>query len=520
MASRSLGSIALSQAGCTALIGSLLWVAGCPSAAIAAPGGFWGDSYQPMEVYREAPPVRRVRPPVLPKGADKAEKMAAEGRKPQGPLVIAISIQRQQVKVYDANGLFAESPISSGMAGHSTPMGVFSIIQKHKFHRSNIYSGAPMPYMQRITWSGVAMHAGVLPGYPASHGCIRMPMSFAMKMWSWTRMGARVVVTPGEVSPADFAHPALAELIPPMPVAETPAVANVKTADASNSMTAGSPKIMADVATDGITAKPSSEADVATVASIAAAQAVSDLADTQIAANDGLPSISEPAALDLSDIDVPVGDALRPATGLAMQALDESTASTAKLAVNADTAMQASGQAAPPAIAPVEPPNPPTGSVAAPAIATPLIKRNLPVAIFVSRKDRKIYVRQNFTPLFDMPIAIDGDKALGTHVFTARPAKDEDRRLQWSVVSLPAVARQASRTGDDLGHRTRNAGAAAMATVAPGSPAEALARLTIPPELMTRLGDALPAGSSLVVSDQGIAQGETGDGTDFVVRLR
>ena len=88
-------------------------------------------------------------------------------------------------------------------------MGVFSIIQKHKMHHSNIYSGAPMPYMQRITWSGVAMHQGVLPGYPASHGCIRMPMAFAQKMWVWTRMGARVVITPGEITPAAFSHPLL-----------------------------------------------------------------------------------------------------------------------------------------------------------------------------------------------------------------------------------------------------------------------------------------------------------------------
>ena len=88
-------------------------------------------------------------------------------------------------------------------------MGVFSIIQKHRLHHSNIYSGAPMPYMQRITWSGVAMHEGVLPGYPASHGCIRMPAAFAVKMWNWTKMGARVLVTPGEMTPARFAHPFL-----------------------------------------------------------------------------------------------------------------------------------------------------------------------------------------------------------------------------------------------------------------------------------------------------------------------
>ena len=100
-------------------------------------------------------------------------------------------------------------------------MGVFSVIQKHKYHHSNIYSGAPMPYMQRITWSGVAMHAGVLPGYPASHGCIRMPMNFAVKMWGWTRMGARVVITPGELTPESFSHPLLAtQKISPIAAAE------------------------------------------------------------------------------------------------------------------------------------------------------------------------------------------------------------------------------------------------------------------------------------------------------------
>ena len=142
------------------------------------------------------------------------------GAKPQGPLVIVVSIDRQKVTVYDSNGVFAESPVSSGMKGHSTPMGVFSIIQKHKFHHSNIYSGAPMPYMQRITWSGVAMHAGVLPGYPASHGCIRMPMAFAVKMWNWTKMGARVIVAPGQMTPQNFSHPMLASLrVPPQPAA-------------------------------------------------------------------------------------------------------------------------------------------------------------------------------------------------------------------------------------------------------------------------------------------------------------
>src|SRR5689334_1472493 len=117
---------------------------------------------------------------------------------------IEISISRQQLTLYDKDQVIAHAPVSTGMAGHLTPTGIFSVIGKEVFHRSNIYSGAPMPFMQRITWSGVAMHAGVLPGYPASHGCIRMPHDFAVRLYSLTRLGARVLVLPHEVAPASF----------------------------------------------------------------------------------------------------------------------------------------------------------------------------------------------------------------------------------------------------------------------------------------------------------------------------
>src|SRR5712664_4346170 len=179
----------------------------------------WSDSDTgyfrpgPITQPRRQKPSRHQAKKIVPPGKESA--------KPQGPVIIAISIEKQHLKIYDANGFFAEAPVSTGMRGHPTPMGVFSVVQKHKFHHSNIYSGAPMPYMQRITWSGVAIHAGVLPGYPASHGCIRMPMAFAIKMWNWTRMGARVVVTPGEITPANFSHPLLAaQKVVPQPTTE------------------------------------------------------------------------------------------------------------------------------------------------------------------------------------------------------------------------------------------------------------------------------------------------------------
>ena len=93
---------------------------------------------------------------------------------PKGPLQIIISIADQRASLFDNGTLIARSSVSTGMEGHPTPLGVFSVISKQRWHRSNIYSAAPMPYMQRITWSGIALHAGVVPGHPASHGCIRL----------------------------------------------------------------------------------------------------------------------------------------------------------------------------------------------------------------------------------------------------------------------------------------------------------------------------------------------------------
>src|ERR1700690_1218992 len=169
---------------------------------------YW--QYPDPGIWRPGPTDSQRRPRARGHVEKKAGTAEKESTKPQGPLIISISIAQQKMRIYDDNGFFAETPVSTGMPGHPTPMGVFSVIQKHKLHHSNIYSGAPMPYMQRITWSGVAMHAGVLPGRPASHGCIRMPMAFAVKMYNWTRMSARVIVTPGDVIPASFSHPLLA----------------------------------------------------------------------------------------------------------------------------------------------------------------------------------------------------------------------------------------------------------------------------------------------------------------------
>ncbi len=150
-------------------------------------------------------------------------------------------------------------------------------------------------------------------------------------------------------------------------------------------------------------------------------------------------------------------------------------------------------------------------------------KRTGQIAVFISRKDSKLYVRQNFKPLFSVPVTIaPGDRPLGTHVFTAQVDKDDANVLHWSVVSLPARHVVERRDEDKHVSRRRKKTAEVAETKVvpvPDSPTEALDRITVPPDAMARIAESLTTGGSIVVSDQGINAGETGEGTDFIVSL-
>jgi len=128
---------------------------------------------------------------------------------PRGPMVMVVSLSEQVAYVYRNGVLIGASTVSTGKKGHATPTGVFTILQKNEDHYSSIYDAAPMPYMQRLTWSGVALHAGRLPGYPASHGCVRMPYEFARLLFKETSTGITVVVSDEKVFPSTVAHPGL-----------------------------------------------------------------------------------------------------------------------------------------------------------------------------------------------------------------------------------------------------------------------------------------------------------------------
>src|SRR5437870_8598662 len=125
------------------------------------------------------------------------------------PIMAIVSIKSQQVTFYDADGLILRAPVSTGITGRETPAGVFAVIDKDKDHHSSLYDDAWMPNMQRITWNGIALHGGPLPGYAASHGCVRMPFGFAENLFDKTWIGMRVIISPNDAAPVEFSHPAL-----------------------------------------------------------------------------------------------------------------------------------------------------------------------------------------------------------------------------------------------------------------------------------------------------------------------
>src|ERR1043165_1460828 len=125
------------------------------------------------------------------------------------PIMAIVSIKSQQVIFYDADGWILRAPVSTGTTGRETPAGVFAVVERKEDHRSNMYDDAWMPHLQRITWNGVALHGGPLPGYAASHGCVRLPFGFAERLFDKTRIGMRVIISPNDAAPVDFSHPAL-----------------------------------------------------------------------------------------------------------------------------------------------------------------------------------------------------------------------------------------------------------------------------------------------------------------------
>ena len=381
---------------------------------------------------------------------------------PAGPLIIVVSIGSQHVTVYDDGTPIMSGPVSTGMPGHPTPMGIFSVIQKDRYHHSNIYSGAPMPYMQRITWSGVAMHEGVVPGHPASHGCIRLTHDFAARLWTTTKMGVRVIVSPrNDVVPQQFDHPSLVAL------ATKPATPDV----ATPTTPAPSPTL------------EKTELPLPTYSSLAppamSAQPRAALGEGLDVSGDSALPPPEAVAVDQRPVD------MHPAVAQALPA---------------------------PLVDPAPVP-------AAPSVFEKPLKPGL-VSVFVSRKAGKLYVRKGNEPVFDMPVTISHpEQPIGTYLFTAGRA-DDNGKLRWLVSNVASGKANVDPPKKVVGRRGgRQEVAEAPAPVSPTSANEALDRIHIPQEALDRIAPLVTPGASLIVSDLGIS-GETGKDTDFIVLAR
>jgi L,D-transpeptidase catalytic domain len=400
------------------------------------------------------------------------------GELPKGPLQMVVSIGGQHVTLYANGQRIEQSKVSTGTASHPTPLGVFSVIEKDRWHRSNLYDSAPMFYMHRLTWSGVAMHEGVLPGYAASHGCIRMPTGFVSRLWQISKLGVRVVIARNDPVPYEFDHPKLFN--PSLrPVAQ---LSSVEPRAGLRSTLA-----IAEPARPVVLA----QADEPTRMTDAVEPALPT-------AHGEAPAVSQPAEVETT--------AATPPT----QAADAPVAAPAATPA-VETAPGAEPEKRDPTDAEPRKPLPPRNRAGEP------VKTSGQVAVFVSKREKKIFVRQGFQPVFDMPIEIaNPEQPLGTHVFTAMEIKDGGARMRWNAISMPAES--SARPIDVRGGKKSRKVEPAVAHDgrAPSTAAEALNRINLPPEAVERISELLTPGSSLIVSDHGLGR-ETGRYTEFIV---
>jgi peptidoglycan hydrolase-like protein with peptidoglycan-binding domain len=384
----------------------------------------------------------------------------------RGPLQIYVSKATQTLTVYDGDEILATSKVSTGKPGHTTPSGIFSILEKRKYHESNIYSNAPMPFMQRLTWSGIALHEGKVPNHPASHGCVRLPNGFAKTLFSMTERGAHVIITDEPVAPRPISHATLFTPRHPIP-----------------------------------------EGGLLSDAELRPTKIEASLQPVEVAMNEVLPKAGAAAQLLIED-EPPlrilitrrsqrdeVRDVQEMLTELGFDA------GTADGVLGSQTLAAIRGYKRWKAIER-------DGAVLSPRFIAALSAsagRDKPL-------DGQIMVRQKFKPVFEAPIGIrDPQKGLGTHFLEASGVDRFKGKVAWRSVSIddhlpaPTLKRLGiTEPADDAAVYTAEA---------------ALARLDIPDDVRARIETMLSEGSSITISDGGVGP-ETGDGTDFITLTR
>lgn len=467
--------------------------------------------------------------------------------RPVGPaLVTVVSLDAQRVTIYDAEGKVVSAPVSSGTFGRETPVGIYSILQKNAEHYSNLYNNAAMPHMQRITWSGVALHGGPLPGYPASHGCVRLPFKFAKNIFDVTRLGTRVIISNENVTPVSISHPFLFKR---EPYRQSAGLITKAVALAGDAMALGTPPETGNEPDDvaerrahlkEIIATKSAEADridkeaeparvLAENRKPAWKSATKTLSRAEKARDSAAKSVAYQDRKLSGAKSEKWKERYQQRKDKAQAKLDEAEKKLDEVRAKAQPQIDAYEEAAA-ALKELE-----DARDAARAEADDAKRKLAPVKVFISRATQKLYVRQGFQPIFETDVAIDNPRrSIGTHTYTAMDYGASGRDMRWNVVSI------SGRGNNDYGRyqddyygyygyddyytrqqRQRQQRLKRNAKLTPtdiDAAMAALDRITIPEEARERISELVLPGSSLIVSDEE-AHKETGKQTGFVVLI-
>ncbi|MCJ8147876.1 L,D-transpeptidase family protein [Shinella sedimenti] len=383
----------------------------------------------------------------------------------EGPLQIVVSKDLQELKIYDGGVVVATSRVSTGKAGHSTPTGIFSILEKKRTHFSNIYDSAPMPFMQRLTWSGIALHASnSVPSYPASHGCVRLPNDFAKTLFSATRRGGHVLISDREVAPQRVVHAALFK--PSIVVPDTPLLSD-----------AGLRPALIEAGDKSV----------------------------EVAMTEPKPSVIEPVVVKTEQDPIRI---LITRRGEREALLDLQTLLNT-LGYDAGVPDGRHGKQTITAIRAFQ--------LAEGLKEDGMVTADLVAAVYAKAgkgapPNGQILVRQKFKPLVEEAITIrEPEIALGTHFLLARAVDADKGTAEWYGVSMDNQLPQS--TLKRLGITTE------ADASAPDALARTLDRLDIPEDMRNRISGLMSEGASLSISDTGLGP-ETGDGTDFITVTR
>jgi hypothetical protein len=514
------------------------------------------------------------------RAAEKTAKPAAITT--QGPLTLLVSLNQQRMFVYDANGMVVQTRVSTGKPGHETPKGIYSIIEKKEFHESNIYLGAKMPHMQRLTMTGIALHGGVIPGYAASGGCVRLPFDFARRFFNVTDLNQRVVIAPDVQAPISFEHAALFSALPSaaqtaaperradgagataLKVADvllgsTSAHAATGPADRTIESAAEARRVERQALVDAIPLA----AGTYTAAIDAEKSAKVALADARTAAKDARGVANKTAreaskakgALEAQErklkrivASLSKNSSKMRADRLAELQAEEATerariapqteeanraAEAADAAANAAKVADAAADAAQDALktAKAEVKTTANAEAAAKKAVAAFDRReatrSYPVSVFVSSATGMVHIRQGFERIIDAQVTIDNPSVpLDTFVYTALDWQDPSKTgLKWAATEVNEYSTRMSSldAGDEPGRKKRKAAPQEVAAP-PASDAEkakrTLDRIKFPKEVSDLIAEVVKPGSTLIVSSYDMARSETRyAGTDFVVQM-